>query len=158
MKLTENWLKAIAIAICLSLGACSMAEWRGGETFVEDISHAHIEELLELQLPENATQVRALYRESRGQGIDISLLVRFELPTQDMPAFQEALQVLTDTPLVLGSSSGPDFMHSQYREWYRQEGRTYREFIFYSAKGKHYKVIFDVTEADNVTVYLFTHW
>lgn len=155
MKLAGNWLKAIAIAICLSLGACSM-DW-GSQTVVEDLSRARIEELLEIQLPENVTQVRSLYTESRGQGIDISLSVRFELPTQDMPAFQEALQTLTDTPLVLGSSSGPD-TYSKYREWHRQEGRTYREVIFYSTKGKYYEVFFDVTEADKVTVYLLAHW
>lgn len=156
MRLSK-WLATMAIT--LSLGACSMAEWRGGETIsLEDLPRERLVELLEFSLPESATQVQSLYRQSHGQGTDIVLRVRFELPTQNLVVFQETLQTLTDTPLALAFSLGPSSNQAYYPEWVRQEGRTYKQLLFFNNQGKRYHAFFDLTEADKTTILLVVDW
>lgn len=132
--------------------------WDGKTLTTQDMPRERLEELLLFRLPERATQVRSLYRELHGQGTDTVLRVRFDLPAQDLSAFQESLQQLTETPLELMFSLGPSANEAYYPEWTRREGRTYKQLIFHTKQGRRYHAFFDLTEPDKATILLVVNW
>lgn len=136
----------IIVMVFASLGACTMT----GNPFqtndqTQPLALEELLPLLEFSLPPAVLDIHAQYSVFSGQGRDLNLSVRFGIPVQSYPSFQESLQSLSSEKLGFRDGYNP-LLGSAAKQygltwWTPERSVRYSGVVFTSNTGRNYRIL-----------------